>query len=135
MAIATSEPASPKLRITRNIALLSGAVAAVPAGRAVDRLGRIPVLAAGFDVAVARCGLAALGSAHDSALLILTAGRGGDRERATLLATGAVVLVTIPALWILRCGPRRHASQLDNDRRRRHRCISTRGRLNLETTR
>jgi hypothetical protein len=43
------------------------------------------------------------------------------------LATGAVVLVTVPALWILRGGPRCH----DGTRR----CTSARGRLNLEATR
>jgi MFS family permease len=51
------------------------------------------------------------------------------------LATGAAVLVTIPALWILRGGPRRHASQLDDEGLRRRPRTSTRGRLNLETTR
>jgi MFS family permease len=51
------------------------------------------------------------------------------------LAIGAVVLVTIPALWILLGGPRRHASQLKNEDIRRRPCTSTRGRLNLETTR
>ena len=51
------------------------------------------------------------------------------------LAIGAVVLVTIPALWILRGGARRHASQLNNEGLRRRPCTSTRGRLNPETTR
>ena len=48
------------------------------------------------------------------------------------LATGAVVLVTIPALWILR-GQRCHASQVDDEPRRR--CTSTRGCLDPEATR
>jgi MFS family permease len=131
MAIATTEPASPKLPIRRNIALLSGAVAAnaamlqlsaavaaisldrvleaegllglgpaivlaagalaaVPAGRAMDRVGRIPVLAVGFGVGTASCGFAALGSAHDSALLVLTGLAGvGIGNGATLLARTA----------------------------------------------
>jgi MFS family permease len=131
MATATTEPGSPKLPITRNIALLSGAVAAssamlqliaavaaisldrllepdgllglgpaivlaagalaaVPAGRAMDRVGRIPVLAAGFGVGAASCGLAALGSAHDSALLVLAGLAGvGISNGATLLARTA----------------------------------------------
>jgi MFS family permease len=44
------------------IVLASGALAALPAGRAMDRVGRVPVLAAGFGVEIAGCGLAALGS-------------------------------------------------------------------------
>jgi MFS family permease len=49
------------------IVLAAGALAAVPAGRAMDRFGRVPVLAASFGAGAASCGLAALGSAHDSA--------------------------------------------------------------------
>jgi MFS family permease len=131
MATATTEPGSPKLPIRRNIALLSGAVAAntamlqliaavaaisldrvlaaggllglgpaivlaagalaaVPAGRAMDRFGRIPVLAAAFGVGAASCGLAALGSAHDSALILLAGLAGvGVSNGATLLARTA----------------------------------------------
>jgi MFS family permease len=131
MATATPEPASPKFPIRRNIALLSGAVAAstamlqliaavaaisldrlleaegllglgpaivlaagavaaVPAGRAMDRFGRIPVLATGFGVGAASCGLAAVGSAHDSAVLVLTGLAGvGVSNGATLLARTA----------------------------------------------
>jgi MFS family permease len=53
------------------IVLASGALAALPAGRAMDRFGRVPVLAAGFIVGTAGCGLAALGSALDSAPAVL----------------------------------------------------------------
>jgi MFS family permease len=53
------------------IVLASGAVAALPAGRAMDRIGRVPVLAAGFGVGAVGCGVAALGSASDSAVLVL----------------------------------------------------------------
>jgi MFS family permease len=49
------------------IVLASGALAALPAGRAMDRFGRVPVLAAGFVLGIAGGGLAALGSALDSA--------------------------------------------------------------------
>ncbi|MGH3105076.1 MAG: hypothetical protein ACRDN6_13360 [Gaiellaceae bacterium] len=45
----------------------SGAVAALPAGRAMDRVGRVPVLAAGFCSGAAGCALAALGCSLDSA--------------------------------------------------------------------
>jgi MFS family permease len=53
------------------IVLASGALAALPAGRWMDRLGRVPVLVAGFGVGAAGCGLAALGSARDSAVAVL----------------------------------------------------------------
>jgi MFS family permease len=58
------------------IVLASGALAALPAGRAMDRVGRVPVLAAGYLTGAAGCGLAALGSATESALAVL-AGLGG----------------------------------------------------------
>jgi MFS family permease len=53
------------------IVLASGALAALPAGRAMDRFGRVPVLAAGFGAGVAGCGLAALGAAADSPPAVL----------------------------------------------------------------
>jgi MFS family permease len=58
------------------IVLASGALAALPAGRAMDRVGRVPVLAAGYLIGAAGCGLAALGSATESALAVLV-GLGG----------------------------------------------------------
>jgi MFS family permease len=72
------------------IVLAAGALAAIPAGRAMDRLGRVPVLAAGFGVGAASCGLAALGSANDSAVVILAGLAGvGLANGATLLARTA----------------------------------------------
>jgi MFS family permease len=72
------------------IVLAAGALAAVPAGRAMDRFGRIPVLVAGFGVGAASCGLAALGSAHDSALVVLAGLAGvGMANGVTLLARTA----------------------------------------------
>jgi MFS family permease len=53
------------------IVLASGALAALPAGRAMDRVGRVPVLAAGFAAGVAGCCLAALGAASDSTPAVL----------------------------------------------------------------
>lgn len=53
------------------IVLASGALAALPAGRAMDRFGRVPVLAAGFGLGAAGSALAALGSALDSAPAVL----------------------------------------------------------------
>jgi MFS family permease len=48
------------------IVLASGALAALPAGRAMDRFGRVPVLATGFAIGALGGGLAALGSALES---------------------------------------------------------------------
>jgi MFS family permease len=53
------------------IVLASGALAALPAGRSMDRFGRIPVLATGYALGMAGCALAALGSAIDSAFVVL----------------------------------------------------------------
>jgi MFS family permease len=53
------------------IVLASGALTALPAGRAMDRVGRVPVLAAGFAVGGIGCSLAALGSALDSPVAVL----------------------------------------------------------------
>ena len=71
-------------------------------------------------------------SAATGAGLTLLGGVALTAGGVAVLATGAVVLVTLPALWILR-GQRCHASQLDDEPRRR--CTSTRGRLDLEATR
>jgi MFS family permease len=49
------------------IFLVASALAAVPAGRAMDRFGRRPVVAAGFLSAAAGCGLVALATNVDSA--------------------------------------------------------------------
>jgi MFS family permease len=53
------------------IVLASSALAALPAGRAMDRFGRVPVLAIGYLTGVVGCGLAALGSASDLAPAVL----------------------------------------------------------------
>jgi MFS family permease len=53
------------------IVLASGALAALPAGRAMDRIGRVPVLRAGYLTGAAGCGLAALGTASDLAPAII----------------------------------------------------------------
>jgi MFS family permease len=54
------------------IVLASGALAALPAGRAMDRIGRVPVLAGGFCVGAIGCALAAAGSVRGSAPVVLT---------------------------------------------------------------
>jgi MFS family permease len=72
------------------VVLTAGAFAAVPAGRSMDRFGRVPVLVAGFGVGAAGCGLAALGSARGSALAVLAGLAGvGTANGATLLARTA----------------------------------------------
>lgn len=53
------------------ITLAAGALAALPAGLLMDRLGRVPVLAGGFAAGACGCALAALGSARGSALAVL----------------------------------------------------------------
>ena len=53
------------------IVLASGALAALPAGRAMDRIGRIPVLAVGFCAGTVGCALAVVGSVRGSALIVL----------------------------------------------------------------
>ena len=53
------------------IFLTAGAVAAVPAGRLMDRHGRIPVLAGGCVAGIAGCLVTALGSSLESAALVV----------------------------------------------------------------
>lgn len=53
------------------IVLGTGALSALPAGRAMDRFGRVPVLATGFALGVAGGALAALGTWFDLALPVL----------------------------------------------------------------
>jgi MFS family permease len=53
------------------IFLLAGATAAFPAGRLMDRVGRIPVLAGGCVTGIAGCATTALGCALESAALVI----------------------------------------------------------------
>lgn len=55
------------------VLLVAGALAALPAGRSMDRYGRVPVLAAGCCFGVAGCLLAAGGAAAASAALVIPA--------------------------------------------------------------
>jgi MFS family permease len=73
------------------IVLASGALAALPGGRAMDRFGRVPVLAAGFAVGIAGGLLAALGCAAGSAPAVLAglAGVGAASGTALLARTAA----------------------------------------------
>jgi MFS family permease len=72
------------------IVLATGALTAVPAGRAMDRIGRVPVLAAGFCAGAAGCALAAVGSARELApVVLLGLGAVGAASATALLARTA----------------------------------------------
>jgi hypothetical protein len=126
------------LPIRRNIALLSSALAA---NAAMLQLTAAVAATAELSERTAPSergsllGFNDLVSAATGAGLTLLGGVALTAGGVAALAIGAVVLVISPAVWILRGGPRRHASQMDNERLRRRPCTSTRGRLNLETTR
>ena len=67
------------------IFLTAGALAALPAGRLMDRYGRVPVIAGGFVVGFVGCVLTALGCVADSAPLVdprLPRRRRDERRRA-----------------------------------------------------
>lgn len=53
------------------IVLAAGALAALPAGLLMDRMGRVPILAGGFGCGISGCLLAALGSAQGWAWAVL----------------------------------------------------------------
>jgi MFS family permease len=53
------------------IFLAAGALAALPAGRLMDRVGRVPVIAGGFAIGALGCAVTALGCAFDTALLVV----------------------------------------------------------------
>jgi MFS family permease len=73
------------------IFLSAGALAALPAGRLMDRLGRVPVLAGGFVVGMVGCVLTALGCVADSAVLVVLGFLGvGGMNGAVLLSRTAV---------------------------------------------
>jgi MFS family permease len=72
------------------IFLTAGAAAALPAGRLMDRFGRVPVIAGGFVVGAVACLLTALGCVVDSALLVILGFVGvGAMNGAVLLARTA----------------------------------------------
>jgi MFS family permease len=53
------------------IFITAAALAALPAGRLMDRVGRVPVIAGGFGVGAIGCVLTALGCSVDSAVLVI----------------------------------------------------------------
>jgi MFS family permease len=73
------------------IFLLSGALSAMPAGRLMDRVGRVPVLAGGFALGIVGCCVTALACGVDSAVLLMLgfAMIGGAQGIALLARTAA----------------------------------------------
>lgn len=79
------------------IFLTAGALAALPAGRLMDRVGRAPVIAGGFAIGAVGCILTALGCAVDSALLVILGFIGvGAMNGAVLLARTAAADMVPP---------------------------------------
>jgi MFS family permease len=72
------------------IFLTAGALAALPAGRLMDRLGRVPVIAGAFVVGIVGCVLTALGCVVDNAPLVILGFAGvGAMNGGVLLARTA----------------------------------------------
>jgi MFS family permease len=73
------------------IFLTAGALAALPAGRLMDRFGRVPVISGGFVVGFAGCVFTAIGCVLDSAPLVILGFMGiGAMNGAVILARTAV---------------------------------------------
>jgi MFS family permease len=77
------------------IFLACGALAALPAGRLMDRVGRVPVIAGGFVIGAVGCSLTALGCRADSAVLVIAgfAGVGAMNGSVLLSRTAAADMV------------------------------------------
>lgn len=79
------------------IFLTAGALAALPAGRLMDRLGRVPVISGGFVIGAVGCALTALGCLADSAPLVILGFVGvGAMNGAVLLARTAAADMVKP---------------------------------------
>jgi len=79
------------------IFLTAGALAALPAGRLMDRLGRVPVIAGGFGIGAVGCSLTALGCIADSAILVVLGFVGvGAMNGSVLLARTAAADMVEP---------------------------------------
>jgi MFS family permease len=80
------------------IFLTAGALAAYPAGRLMDRLGRVPVLAGGAALGVLGCAATALGCEVEStALVVLGFALVGAAQGTVLLARAAAADMFTPA--------------------------------------
>ena len=79
------------------IFLTASALAAGPAGRAMDRFGRMPVIRAGFAAGVAAGALTAAGCAADSAALVVAGfGLAGGASGIVLLSRAAAAEMFAP---------------------------------------
>ena len=79
------------------IFLTAGALAALPAGRLMDRFGRVPVISGGFVIGAVGCALTALGCLADSAPLVILGFVGvGAMNGAVLLARTAAADMVPP---------------------------------------
>jgi MFS family permease len=79
------------------IFLTAGALAALPAGRLMDRFGRVPVISGGFVVGALGCSLTALGCLADSSPLVILGFIGvGVMNGAVLLARTAAADMVPP---------------------------------------
>jgi MFS family permease len=79
------------------IFIAAGALAAFPAGRLMDRIGRVPVIAGGFVLGAAGCALTALGCALDNAAPVILGFLGvGAMNGAVLLARTAAADMVPP---------------------------------------
>ncbi|HXG75336.1 MAG TPA: MFS transporter [Gaiellaceae bacterium] len=79
------------------IFITAGALAALPAGRLMDRFGRVPVIAGGFALGAVACVVTALGCAVDSAVLVIVGFLGvGAMNGGVLLARTAAADMVPP---------------------------------------
>jgi MFS family permease len=78
------------------IFLTAAAVAAFPAGRAMDEFGRIPVLATGCAAGIVGCSVTALGCAADSAALVIVGFAFVGASQGTILLSRAAAADLYP---------------------------------------
>ena len=79
------------------IFLACGALAALPAGRLMDRVGRVPVIAGGFLIGALGCSLTAVGClAHSAFLVVLGFAGVGAMNGAVLLSRAAAADMVPP---------------------------------------
>jgi MFS family permease len=78
------------------IFLASGAFAALPAGRLMDRFGRVPVIAGGFVVGSLGCALTGLGCVLSSATLVILGFVGVGAMQGTVLLSRTAAADMVP---------------------------------------
>jgi MFS family permease len=79
------------------IFLASGALAALPAGRLMDRFGRVPVIAGGFAAGAIGCALTGLGCIASSGLLVILGFVGVGAMQGTVLLSRTAAADMVPA--------------------------------------